>query len=688
MSSKSKLITAIVLLAVGAGLIPTGLVANDYLENRVYDGVPKALLGVRDDAIEGLTPELPVLSTPTVLKGIYDNAIDGLEDFILLKNTAEVLRQMKYVFVYNVYALYYAWWYMIASAASARLMNITISVVGEEAFFNDNNTLALGWLPGISTIAGYNLSYDVHARTVIQNVGMSDPYLYDVPGWLTDVDMGTGIGQLSSRGDNLNWSDPFDYTLNAINTDYLSDTAHTYAAYAYTGAMIYSYANPGFSTAYPGGVYATATNPNVGFYQQWANGTYIKNGIDINQFFAYSFITMGSPGMKGLEAGVAAPTNISLATSAALWNEADNNSFCHDDGFEYWMDAAAGDMGKAAYLMGNFSITPTQFGMLASWLYNFMNEVSPIFLENPTFGLGTTLKTIATSLFYEHWANGTIQGTPELPGGLLNELSATLAGSPYFEIGLPVESNLTLTQTMLLWNLASDKTFFFADSFQSLWLPALGGNATSVGTIMAEFGLSLAEATAVLGWLGGLIGLDPSTGRIAQIIEVERGVPLATIMLLAVYEQWANGTIEGEAVIPDGLLSRRDPPIYGPPYFELGLMYPSGLTRPQVFALWNVASDYSLVTKTGINKWYGAVEGNTRYNELKTQNGLSDIQMGGILAWLPQFRDYCVNKLGKDDLGLPLEPYALGDVLAISLGAGGGALAALGVVLLILSRRS
>ena len=86
MSSKSKLITAIVLLAVGAGLIPTGLVTNDYLENRVYDGVPKALLGVRDDGTEGLAPEIAALATPTVLQSIYDPATDEIEDLVLLQN--------------------------------------------------------------------------------------------------------------------------------------------------------------------------------------------------------------------------------------------------------------------------------------------------------------------------------------------------------------------------------------------------------------------------------------------------------------------------------------------------------------------------------------------------------------------------------------------------------------------------
>ncbi|MFX0030404.1 MAG: hypothetical protein ACFE8B_14425, partial [Candidatus Hermodarchaeota archaeon] len=156
----------------------------------------------------------------------------------------------------------------------------------------------------------------------------------------------------------------------------------------------------------------------------------------------------------------------------------------------------------------------------------------------------------------------------------------------------------------------------------------------------------------------------------------------------AFYEQWAHGTINGDVILPDGFLSRRTPPIYGPPYFEIGLMYSTALLDVQVLALWDETSDASLVTVTGINNWYKAEKGNTVYTWLQVQNhGLTSAQMDLILQWLPQFRDVTVNKLAKDDKNLPMEPYDLGQTLALSLGAGGGALAALGVIFLILSRR-
>jgi len=688
MSSKSKLIIGIVILALGAGLIPTGFLTNDYLRNEVYDGVPRALRTIRDDGVEGLMPQIPVLSTPDVLKGIYDNAVDELEDFILLEQTAGILRTIKNSMLYWTAPwmptgfLYYSWEFMIQCAAAAKLMSTTVSVAGSEAFFNDNNTVVYAFLPGVSTTIygdpyywGVNMSYGFHSQNVILNYGMSDPYIPNAAGWLEDTDMGSGMGQFNCRFEGIDWMDPDDHTLAMLNEDYFTTTAELTALYYYTSAMIYGFApDPGaFGFVYPGLSYATASNPFIAFYQQWANGTYITNGIDLNQFYAYSWAEIGDPGLFGLEAGVSMPTNISYASSYALWDEADNRSFAHDVGFKEWMNAAAeaaiGNFIPAAALMGYFNITQAQFGMIASWLNNFMNDVTPEFLD--FFGIDLT--NVATGLFHEHWANGTIMGSPVLPGGFLNELSATLSGAPYFEIGLPAASNLTAAKTAALWNLPSDKTFLFSESFQSIWLPALlEGNTTSQAFIMLEFGLGPTELAAVLGWLGALIGLDPTTGRIAQIIELEKGAPLATIVLLAVYEQWANGTINGEDAIPDGLLSRRSPPIYGPPYFELGLMYPVGLTVAQTMALWNEASEYSLVTGSGINKWYGAAPGTTTYDNLKTQNGgLTDIQMGAILEWLPVFRDVIANKLGENDKNLPMTPYALGETLVLSLGIGG-----------------
>jgi len=323
--------------------------------------------------------------------------------------------------------------------------------------------------------------------------------------------------------------------------------------------------------------------------------------------------------------------------------------------------------------------------MILTWLGNFIENVTPALVLSST---GKTIGELSTLAFYEQWANGTMFGEVVLPDGFLGEIDPAWAGAPYFEVGLPSASNISLAKSIMLWNPLLDKTFIYGDSFENLWLPAMQGDATSQATLIATFGISAGELTTLLTWIGSLIGLVPSTGRIADLIEYNLGLTITQIATSYFYDQWVNGTVAGADFLPEGFLSQLDPPIDGPPYFEVGLMYSSGINIAQTLALWDVNSEHSLVTVSGVNKWYQAVEGNAIHTTLKSENGnLSDLQMAGILAWLPQFRDVIVNILAKADMGLPQEPYELGQTIAISLGAGGGVLATLGVVLLILSRR-
>ena len=52
-----------------------------------------------------------------------------------------------------------------------------------------------------------------------------------------------------------------------------------------------------------------------------------------------------------------------------------------------------------------------------------------------------------------------------------------------------------------------------------------------------------------------------------------------------------------------------------------------------------------------------------------------------------RIRDDIVNKLAKDDLDLPLDPYSFGNLLLGSLVGGGGAFIALGIFFVKRSKR-
>jgi len=364
----------------------------------------------------------------------------------------------------------------------------------------------------------------------------------------------------------------------------------------------------------------------------------------------------------------------------ALWDSSNPYAFVNDSGILIWVGAMQGNVTLQGVLIGEFlPINGAQMFMLFNWLGSFMATLVPLLLFDET---GYTVPELAQLAFYEQWANGTIQGAAVLPDGFLSELSAAFAGVPFFEVGLPSPSGLSLTETMNLWDEANAYTFVNMDGIL-VWIGAIT-NTTLQSVLVSTFGISAGELTALLTWLGAFL-----TVRVPQLIEYETGYTIPELAQLSFYEQWANGTIQGLSILPDGFLSELDPPLLGPPYFEVGLTEGStGLTASQCEALWDETSEYSLVSASGINKWYIAESFNTTYDDLITNNGgLSTAQMTQILDWLPQFRDEIVNALAKEELGLPMEPYALGNTLFIGLGIGGGALAVLGIVLLILYRR-
>jgi hypothetical protein len=545
-----------------------------------------------------------------------------------------------------------------------------VGLVGVTNFFNSS----------IFPIA--NLSYTPTAQQRLLADGFFNAFINDyysayfpmpVSGLISDLDMGSGVNDYIS----YYWTaDYFTDTLadtvpeNAMTSGYNATWSWQLTAIAYWIDMIINYYVPGvFYSNYGITVQDAIDN---GFYIQWANGTLIPTGVDLG-------------GFKGYEAGLPNPTNITLSTSRALWNPLNPLSFTNDDGIWIWVGAMGGNATLQGLLSSTFSLTAGQLTILLGWLNNVITNITPALVLSST---GKTINALSTLALYEQWANGTIFGESEIPGGFLGEITSAWAGAPYFEVGLPSASGLSLAECLSLWNPLLDKTFIYGDSFENLWLPAMLGDVTSQGTLIALFDVSGVELTALLTWIGSLVGLVPSVGRIADIIEDEYSATITQIATSYFYDQWVNGTVDGEVFLSDGFLSQLDPPISGPPYFEVGLMYSTGINIAQTLALWNVGSAYSLVTLSGINKWYQAVQGNAVHTTLKAQNGdLSDLQMSGILAWLPQFRDVIVNKLAKEDMGLTSEPYQLGQMLALTFGTIGSLVAFLGVVFLLDSKK-
>ncbi|MBD3213787.1 MAG: hypothetical protein GF311_14350 [Candidatus Lokiarchaeota archaeon] len=129
-------------------------------------------------------------------------------------------------------------------------------------------------------------------------------------------------------------------------------------------------------------------------------------------------------------------------------------------------------------------------------------------------------------------------------------------------------------------------------------------------------------------------------------------------------EQWANGTIFGDALYPDGFpLPLGDKIAYG---FEVGIPDPTNMSLDSALALWNISSDYSLVSKTGLQKWFAAIEGDTAtYSELKTANALTNERMDLIIRWLPNFQKNVMPHLAQYQYNLPADSITLGNTIQL-----------------------
>jgi hypothetical protein len=671
MSKKSKLIIGIILLAVGGILVPTGYFVNNYLREQVSEGVPEALLKIQADAVPGLEEQIPGLATDDVLLSIEAQALVELQNELPYLATPDVLLGLKAEIEDKIPGL-------INCTTTANVINMTIAYLmltldfdtASNLLFNDPTfefSLGFATLKGVSNFTGVSMGYTSASRQALLIDGISIPGVGDIAGLINDTTLGTGVcGFLEVYNASL-----YDLTLNqTIQTLYNATWIQLTTLAGWFQYHVFPDIVPGvFQNRY--GI-PTSVAELYGFYFQWANGTLIEDGIDLSVFLETYDIEL-----KGLEAGVPTPTNIPLTSCISMWDPTNSLSFVNETGIFAWLNTS-----YQTTIEFVFSINSVQYSLVLGWLVNFITNLTPILLFEET---GYTVPELAQLAFYEQWAEGTINGESVLPEGFLSQLSPLLGGTPYFEVGLTTgPTGLTSIQCADLWDEGDVFALVNGDGIL-VWLAALT-NTSLYPILEGAFSLSTAQRAALLSWLGAFY-----TVRIPQLLQYETGYTVPELAQNAFYEQWANGTINGEIFLPEGFLSLRDPPYYGPPYFEIALTlgYKADLTVFQCEQLWNILSNTSLVTVTGINKWYDAKSGNTIYTTLAAANGgLTNAQMDAILAWLPKFRDKVVNTLAKDDKNLPMTPYDLGSTLFMSLGIAGGALAAMGVIVLILSKRS
>ncbi|MFO8020179.1 MAG: hypothetical protein R6U96_16260 [Promethearchaeia archaeon] len=404
------------------------------------------------------------------------------------------------------------------------------------------------------------------------------------------------------------------------------------------------------------------------FMEQWANGTILgkvlyKGGLDFGEM-----VEEIPEGSVGFEVGIPNPTNMTGEVVAQLWNGSNPFSLFNMDGMQYWVDAQTDDNVKIM-LIDEFGLTETQMDMILDWLWEgdncFSQKLVPILAESEQ-GYGVPISELAEQLLLEQWANGTILGEKMYEGGLdFHDFIASLPeGTTGFEVGIPDATGISMDSALALWNETNPKSLLSMDGMEK-WLAANEDDRVKEN-LQEEFSLTSQEMDMILEWLWE--GENCFSKKLLPLLiesDYGYGIPISEFSFQLLLEQWANGTIMGNKMYPEGLDFGDfiDAIPKGTIGFEVGIPEPTGMSQKSALALWDQDSDYALVSSEGLEKWWNVVESkdSEHYTELKEANFLTDKQMDMIIEWLPEFKDDVMPQLAKYEMDLPTDTTTLGN---------------------------
>lgn len=312
-------------------------------------------------------------------------------------------------------------------------------------------------------------------------------------------------------------------------------------------------------------------------------------------------------------------------------------------------------------------------------LYIFDNVVPAVLWQE--FGVPTVQQYIPYAI-YGQWSNVSLTDGEPLDLQVLEPgIGESVTG---LEVGYPNSADLTFSQCDNLWDETNEKSLLNRSGIE-LWKDAYDDDEDTYNDLKSEFSLSNSEIDQILDWLfKGDESFQKKT--LPPLFKYDQGVTIPEKADELFFEQWTRGTIEGSEEYPDGLpLTEGDDPVTG---VEVGIPDDLDINISVAQAMWDSENKYALTNQEGIEKWYAAANDadSDESTELKDEFGLDDDQMEQITSWLMDFRNNVLPKLAEQQLGF--NPTLVQDISFYGGVIGGGVLAALGVVGLILSRRS
>ncbi len=476
--SKKTSIIGIVLLVLGAIAVPTGIFASDYLRTEVREGVGEGLLEIQEGVIEDAEDTVATLAIPEVILGIKEEADAALPAIVNGSTAANIINGTVY--------------------ASVGFGFFPDLVTALEYFFNDPtyNTTTMGFL-NLKGVSEYfmggmlgNLSFTPTAQQALMITGAtitSPLYNKTIPGIMMDTDFGFGVlyfleayQAAATSVPGVNASMIAGYGANWLQLSAMADYLSTYMI----GVVVY-----GYYLSLGTSVEEVAEKL---FYGQWANDTLqlAPPGIDLSQLS--DIIT--EP-VFGLEAGIPTPTCIPLGIAKELFNDTNLLAFTNDDlagGILAWAAAAQNPGGpEAIAIVSAFTgLTPTQLGLVATWLFTvFKPNVVPVVVlafEGLTMWELTNVK-----FFLPQWANGSWY-----PTGL--DLTIPNKGKGW-EVGVPTPTGMSVTSAVLLFTETNTLSLVNDDGLAKWYKTKV--NDSNYVAIKAGIMLTDAEMLMIMDWL-------------------------------------------------------------------------------------------------------------------------------------------------------------------------------------------
>ncbi len=300
------------------------------------------------------------------------------------------------------------------------------------------------WANGTWISNGFDLSYFseyIPSSTIGLEVGRNTPTNIN---YTTSINLWDPLNTSSFVNDEgiLKWFDAYQGSLsiqNALKTTFNLNNASTNRIYSWLFGLV---RNNLVDLIYPlpapiGAGIPISDYSDIIYAAQWANGTYIPEGLDLGA------------DVEPFEIGIPSKSNISLATALALLNPLNTSSFIDRDGIIKWIDAYEGDSTAQTELITAFNIDMDQLTLINNWLFNtFRYNITPAITWSYT---RTRMWTYAQFEFYRQWADGAlyVNGLDIGPFQGLSSISG-------WELGIPTKSNIDEFTAYMIWNQDED----------------------------------------------------------------------------------------------------------------------------------------------------------------------------------------------------------------------------------------